>query len=152
MKKSDRYTVIFSSAALLLLNFISITFTGVGAQAKMAEQTITTPSGLSYIDEKVGNGPSPRPGQTVVVQYTGRLTDGTVFDSSLKPGRTPIEFVLGVGKVIPGWDEGIASMKVGGKRKLFIPPDLGYGATGTPGGPIPPNAKLIFDVELLAIK
>jgi peptidylprolyl isomerase len=152
MNKTGRYAILFGSVALLSCSFAPMTLAGFGQGKKMTEKTITTPSGLGYIDEVVGNGPTPRQGQTVVVQYTGRLTDGTVFDSSLNPGRSPFEFTLGAGKVIRGWDEGIASMKVGGKRKLFIPPELGYGATGTPGGPIPPNANLIFDVQLLGIK
>ena len=91
----------------------------------------------------------PKKGQTVVVNYTGYLDNGTKFDSSIDRGQ-PFEFILGAGQVIPGWDEGIASMHIGGKRKLIIPPNLAYGANGQ--GPIPPNARLTFDVELLAIK
>jgi peptidylprolyl isomerase len=151
MKKTARYAILFGSAALLSCSFAPVTFAGAGQGQKMADKTVTTPSGLAYIEEVVGNGPSPRQGQTVVVHYTGWLTNGTKFDSSLDRGQ-PFEFVLGAGKVIRGWDEGLASMKVGGKRRLFIPPDLGYGATGTPGGPIPPNAKLVFEVQLLEIK
>jgi FKBP-type peptidyl-prolyl cis-trans isomerase len=99
----------------------------------------------------VGNGPQPKAGQTVVVNYTGYLDNGTKFDSSLDRNQ-PFEFVLGAGQVIRGWDEGLSTMKVGGKRRLVIPPDLAYGAQGAGGGVIPPNARLTFDVELLAIK
>lgn len=112
--------------------------------------TVSTPSGLEYVDQVVGNGASPQKGQTVVVHYTGWLTNGTKFDSSVDRGR-PFEFTLGVGQVIKGWDEGVATMKIGGKRKLTIPPDLGYGSRGA-GGLIPPGATLVFDVELLGIK
>ena len=111
---------------------------------------MTTISGLEYTDTIIGEGASPTSGQTVSVHYTGRLTNGTKFDSSVDRGR-PFEFKIGVGQVIKGWDEGVMSMKVGGKRTLTIPPDLGYGARGA-GGVIPPNATLVFDVELLAIK
>jgi len=116
----------------------------------MAPQDITTPSGLKYHDIVVGTGVSPQPGQTAVVHYTGWLTNGNIFDSSLDRGQ-PFEFPLGMGKVIKGWDEGVSTMKVGGKRKLTIPPELGYGAAGA-GGVIPPNATLIFEVELLGVK
>lgn len=109
----------------------------------------TTPSGLKYVDIVEGTGASPQPGQTVVVHYTGTLEDGTKFDSS-RDRNQPFSFKLGVGQVIKGWDEGVASMKVGGQRQLVIPPELGYGARGA-GGVIPPNATLIFDVELLRI-
>ncbi len=114
-----------------------------------AEKEVTTPSGLKYVDYKIGTGEFPKAGQTVVVHYTGTLTDGTKFDSSRDKG-TPLEFPLGMSRVIAGWDEGIASMKVGGRRKLIIPSALGYGPGGQ--GPIPPNATLLFDVELLGIK
>ena len=110
---------------------------------------VTNPSGLKYVDYKIGTGEFPKAGQTVVVHYTGTLTDGTKFDSSRDKG-TPFEFPLGMSRVIAGWDEGIASMKVGGRRKLIIPSALGYGPGGQ--GPIPPNATLLFDVELLGIK
>ena len=110
---------------------------------------VTTPSGLKYTDITVGNGPSPRPGQTAVVHYTGTLQNGAKFDSSRDKGQ-PYSFVLGTGTVIRGWDEGVATMKVGGRRKLVVPPALGYGATGN--GTIPPNATLVFDVELLDVK
>lgn len=111
----------------------------------------TSPGGLVIEDVKIGDGPVATKGKTVSVHYTGRLTDGTKFDSSYDRGQ-PIEFPLGAGVVIKGWDQGIDGMKVGGKRKLTIPPDLAYGARGTPGGPIPPNATLVFDVELTAVK
>jgi FKBP-type peptidyl-prolyl cis-trans isomerase FkpA len=113
------------------------------------QQDITAPSGLKYLDTVVGDGQEATAGQTVNVHYTGRLENGTQFDSSV--GRGPFSFKLGAGQVIRGWDEGVAGMKIGGKRRLTIPPDLGYGARGA-GGVIPPNATLIFDVELLGVK
>lgn len=112
----------------------------------------TTASGLKYYDFEVGDGASPQQGQTVVVHYTGWLEDGgTKFDSSLDRGQ-PFAFSIGVGQVIPGWDEGVLSMNVGGKRQLVIPSDLAYGSGGAGGGVIPPNATLIFEVELLDIQ
>jgi FKBP-type peptidyl-prolyl cis-trans isomerase FkpA len=111
---------------------------------------ITTGSGLQYEDLVEGTGPAAKAGDSVKVHYTGWLTDGTKFDSSLDR-RSPFVFPLGAGRVIKGWDEGVAGMKVGGKRKLQIPPQLGYGARGA-GGVIPPNAELIFEVELLGIE
>ncbi len=112
-------------------------------------KSVTTPSGLKYVDLVVGHGPSPKRGERVVVHYTGRFTSGKVFDSSV--GKTPFEFVLGRGQVIKGWDEGVASMRVGGKRKLTIPAALAYGSKGYPGV-IPPNSTLVFDVRLIRIK
>lgn len=109
----------------------------------------TTSSGLKYHDFAVGNGPAPKQGQQVVVHYTGWLLNGAKFDSSLDRGE-PFAFNIGVGQVIPGWDEGVLSMKVGGKRQLVIPANLGYGAQGA-GGVIPPNATLVFEVELLEV-
>jgi FKBP-type peptidyl-prolyl cis-trans isomerase len=111
---------------------------------------IKTASGLEYEDIKEGAGPSPAKGQTAVVHYVGTLTNGQKFDSSRDRGQ-PFEFPLGMGRVIKGWDEGVATMQVGGIRKLTVPPDLGYGTRGA-GGVIPPNATLIFEVELLGIK
>ena len=113
------------------------------------DKVITTDSGLKYTEVKEGTGATPQKGQTVTVHYTGTLEDGTKFDSSRDRGQ-PFSFKLGVGQVIKGWDEGLSTMKVGDRRKLIIPPDLGYGARGA-GGVIPPNATLIFDVELLKI-
>ena len=123
--------------------------------AKKSESKMTkTPSGLQYEDTKVGTGASPQKGQTCVMNYTGWLWEngvkGKKFDSSLDRG-TPFSFPIGQGRVIKGWDEGVATMKVGGQRVLLIPPDLGYGSRGA-GGVIPPNATLIFEVELLEVK
>jgi FKBP-type peptidyl-prolyl cis-trans isomerase FkpA len=110
---------------------------------------VTTPSGLIYDELVAGSGAAARAGSDVLVHYTGWLTDGTKFDSSVDRGE-PFGFPLGQGQVIAGWDEGVEGMRVGGKRKLTIPPSLGYGAYGA-GGVIPPNATLVFEVELLAI-
>jgi peptidylprolyl isomerase len=112
----------------------------------------TTASGLTIIDVVVGTGPAAKDGDNISVQYTGRLeSNGKKFDSSYDRNE-PFSFVLGQGQVIKGWDEGVADMKVGGKRQLIIPPELGYGAGGTPDGSIPPNAALVFDVELVKIQ
>ena len=119
-----------------------------------AQKTMTTASGLQITDTTVGTGATPKTGQTCVMHYTGWLYEngakGAKFDSSVDRGQ-PFEFPIGQKRVIAGWDEGVASMKVGGKRTLIIPPALGYGARGA-GGVIPPNATLIFDVELLGVK
>jgi peptidylprolyl isomerase len=120
-----------------------------GGPPAVSGEPTTTASGLQFIDVKVGDGASPQTGQTVVVHYTGWLANGTKFDSSVDRGQ-PFSFVIGTGQVIKGWDEGVATMKVGGKRRLIIPPELGYGANDY--GPIPGNAQLIFDVELIQIK
>ena len=111
---------------------------------------VTTPSGLKYVDLVEGTGASPEPGQSVTVHYTGTLEDGNKFDSSVDRGQ-PFVFQIGMGRVIKGWDEGVMTMKIGGKRKLIIPASLGYGARGA-GGVIPPNATLICEVELLGVK
>jgi peptidylprolyl isomerase len=124
------------------------------AFAQTAGGPVTTASGLQVKDIKVGTGPSPRPGQTCIMHYTGWLYVGgkkdKKFDSSVDRGQ-PFEFPIGQKRVIAGWDEGVATMKVGGKRELIIPPALGYGERGA-GGVIPPNATLIFEVELLGVK
>jgi FKBP-type peptidyl-prolyl cis-trans isomerase len=119
-----------------------------GANGK---KSAPAPGSLKVEEVKVGEGAAATKGKMVSVHYTGRLTDGTKFDSSYDRGQ-PIDFPLGAGVVIKGWDQGIEGMKVGGKRKLTIPPDLAYGARGTPGGPIPPNATLVFDVDLVGVK
>ena len=124
--------------------------TRISQKDNAMSNAISTPSGLKYVDEVVGTGASPSPGKTVVVHYTGTLENGTKFDSSVDRGQ-PFTFQIGVGQVIKGWDEGVMTMKVGGKRRLIIPPQLGYGARGA-GGVIPPNATLIFDVELIDVK
>ncbi|MFK8186688.1 MAG: FKBP-type peptidyl-prolyl cis-trans isomerase [Phormidesmis sp.] len=113
------------------------------------ENVVTTDSGLQYVVIEEGDGASPQPGNRVFVHYVGTLENGTKFDSSRDRGR-PFDFTIGQGQVIKGWDEGVGDMKVGDRRKLIIPPELGYGARGA-GGVIPPNATLIFDVELLRI-
>lgn len=122
-----------------------------GSESSASEgKEITTSSGLQYIDQVVGTGDTAKAGQTVSVHYTGWLTNGTKFDSSVDRGQ-PFSFRLGVGQVIKGWDEGVQGMKIGGKRKLTIPSNLGYGARGA-GGLIPPHATLVFDVELLGLQ
>jgi len=120
------------------------------APTAVTGKPVTTPSGLQYWDLTKGEGATATSGKHVRVHYTGWLTNGKAFDSSLDRGE-PFEFALGAGEVIKGWDEGVQGMKVGGKRQLRIPPQLGYGARGA-GGVIPPNATLIFDVELLGVK
>ena len=146
----DRVSV--TRRALLGLSALALVAVACNDDESSTKQgdVVTTPSGLQYEDIKVGDGAQPKAGQTVIVHYTGTLTDGTKFDSSRDRGQ-PFSFRLGTGEVIKGWDEGLSTMKVGGQRKLTIPPDLGYGARGA-GGVIPPNATLVFDVELLEVR
>ncbi|MFO0700450.1 MAG: FKBP-type peptidyl-prolyl cis-trans isomerase [Nitrospira sp.] len=136
-------------SSVVVMALLSLTC-GVGGT--MAENTpeVTTPSGLKYVDQVVGTGEVAVAGQTANVHYTGWLENGKKFDSSVDRGQ-PFSFPLGAGRVIKGWDEGVQGMKVGGKRKLTIPSELGYGSRGA-GGVIPPNATLIFDVELLGVR
>ncbi len=144
----------FSRRTALAIAVTTATGVSILSKSADAQHVVTTPSGLKYIDTKIGNGASPQTGQTVVVNYTGWLDEngkkGQKFNSSVDRNE-PFEFPIGMHRVIAGWDEGVATMKVGGKRTLIIPPALGYGARGA-GGVIPPNATLLFDVELLAIK
>jgi FKBP-type peptidyl-prolyl cis-trans isomerase FkpA len=133
---------------LLALSLACSQSAASGGQSSGKETTMA--DGLKFTDDQVGTGAEALAGKTVSVHYTGWLTDGTKFDSSKDRGQ-PFSFPLGAGRVIKGWDEGVAGMKVGGKRTLVIPPDLGYGARGAPGA-IPPNATLKFEVELLDVK
>lgn len=148
-KSGDRTNMILG---LLIIAVVAgfgiywVWFRGTGGGSE-----ITTASGLKYVDHVVGTGASPSPGKQVTVHYTGTLENGQIFDSSRKEGGQPFTFAIGTGSVIKGWDEGVMTMKVGGKRKLIIPPNLGYGARGA-GADIPPNAKLIFEVELLDVQ
>jgi peptidylprolyl isomerase len=150
MKISRRESVTSAIAAAL----VAVLPLGASHSAKAQGKTMTTPSGLQITDITVGTGATPKSGQTCVMHYTGWLYEngakGKKFDSSVDRGE-PFEFKIGMRQVIAGWDEGVATMKVGGKRTLVIPPNLGYGARGA-GGVIPPNATLIFEVELLGVK
>jgi peptidylprolyl isomerase len=147
------FLTIMSALAITVIGGVSA-FVSTTSSAQTAGKTMTTASGLQIIDNVVGSGASPKPGQICVMHYTGWLYEngqkGSKFDSSVDR-KEPFEFPIGTGRVIKGWDEGVATMKVGGKRTLIIPPALGYGARGA-GGVIPPNATLMFDVELLAVK
>jgi FKBP-type peptidyl-prolyl cis-trans isomerase len=140
--------MILSLAAVALAVALGIYWYTRGAEGPTGTELVTA-SGLRFIDEVIGTGESPSLGKTVTVHYTGKLEDGTKFDSSLDRGQ-PYSFPIGMGGVIKGWDEGVMTMKVGGKRKLIIPPELGYGSQDK--GTIPPNSTLIFDVELLSVK
>ncbi len=144
-----RSRITFSLFLVLMAVTFNLSTNAFSKEEKMSGEVQTTASGLQYIIIEEGTGDKPTKGQKVKVHYTGKLEDGTVFDSSVKRG-VPIEFTLGVGQVIKGWDEGIADMKVGEKRQLIIPPDLGYGPNGYPPV-IPANSTLIFDTELVEV-
>ncbi|MEC4674054.1 MAG: FKBP-type peptidyl-prolyl cis-trans isomerase [Nitrospirota bacterium] len=136
---------------VFLLILVSLMVTAWWSWAQADEpNTVETPSGLKYVDLVTGDGREAHVGETAIVHYTGRLTDGTKFDSSVDRNK-PFSFPLGKGRVIKGWDEGVEGMKIGSKRKLIIPPNLGYGSRGA-GRLIPPNATLIFEVELLDLR
>jgi len=154
MRAFTRASPVMAFAVVTALAGVCATLTPTTAAAQAVGKTMTTPSGLQITDSTIGTGATPKPGQICVMHYTGWLyqdgAKGKKFDSSLDRGQ-PFEFPLGKHQVIAGWDEGVASMKVGGKRTLIIPPALGYGARGA-GGVIPPNATLIFEVELLGVK
>jgi peptidylprolyl isomerase len=154
MRPLSRRAAIVAALAATTVGAIAMSESIATSESADAQTVTTTPSGLKIIDIKVGTGASPKPGQTCVMHYTGWLYEdgkkGAKFDSSVDRGQ-PFEFPIGQQRVIAGWDEGVATMKVGGKRTLIIPPALGYGARGA-GGVIPPNATLLFDVELLAVK
>ena len=134
----------------IVMTLILTSALGLGGSMAESKQEVITPSGLKYIDQEVGTGDMAVAGKTASVHYTGWLENGKKFDSSVDRGQ-PFSFPLGAGRVIKGWDEGVQGMKVGGKRKLTIPSDLGYGSRGA-GGVIPANATLIFDVELLGVR
>lgn len=139
----------FATAVALFLFAATLAYADTGAPSKTKGKPVTTPSGLKYWELKKGSGAVAKAGDSVQVHYTGWLTEGKKFDSSVDRG-SPFSFKLGAGMVIKGWDEGVAGMKVGGKRQLHIPAELGYGARGA-GDAIPPNAELIFDVELIGV-
>jgi peptidylprolyl isomerase len=154
MRAFHRAGALAAVALVTGLSGVLVAASVITASAQTAGKTMTTSSGLQITDSVIGTGATPKTGQTCVMHYTGWLYEngvkGKKFDSSVDRGQ-PFEFLIGAGRVIRGWDEGVATMKVGGKRTLIIPPALGYGASGA-GGVIPPNATLIFDVELLGVK
>ncbi len=152
-KKSNKTNIIIICAivAAFVIGAAALLFSGKGGQGtgKVGEE-VTTASGLKYIEEAIGTGESPTRGKTVTVHYTGTLEDGTKFDSSVDKGQ-PYTFRYGVTSLIAGWNEALSTMKPGGKRRLIIPPNLGYGPQGNPPR-IPPNATLFFELELLDVK
>jgi peptidylprolyl isomerase len=154
--KHTKVAVLFGTIALAALAAVSVPMaaSAQGSPTSTKGKIMTTPSGLQIIDTQEGTGATPARGQTCVMHYTGWLYEngqkGKKFDSSVDRNE-PFEFPIGMKRVIAGWDEGVATMKVGGKRTLIIPPELGYGARGA-GGVIPPNATLLFEVELLGVK
>ena len=154
MRRLQPAKISMLAAIAITLVVVPLASVPTTATAQTAGKPMTTPSGLQVIDATIGTGASPKPGQICVMHYTGWLYEdgkkGKKFDSSLDRNE-PFEFPIGQRKVIAGWDEGVATMKVGGKRTLIIPAALGYGARGA-GGVIPPNATLMFDVELLGVK
>ncbi len=154
MRRLQRARILIAAAIAMAIVGVSLAGVPTIAAAQTAGKTMTTASGLQIIDTTVGTGATPKPGQICVMHYTGWLYEdgkkGKKFNSSVDRNE-PFEFPIGQHKVIAGWDEGVASMKVGGKRTLIIPPALGYGARGA-AGVIPPNATLMFDVELLGVK
>ncbi|MEK7109281.1 MAG: FKBP-type peptidyl-prolyl cis-trans isomerase [Patescibacteria group bacterium] len=146
MSKQQIQTGIAVVVALVVVGFF---IGGNFFSSAMPQQSADTPAGVVVQDQIIGQGAEARAGDTVVVNYTGKLQDGTVFDTTV--GRGPLRpFILGAGQVIPGWDQGLVGMKAGGTRTLIIPPEMAYGAQGI--GPIPPNATLTFEVELLSVK
>ena len=145
---SNRYLRIGAVIVMIVLAGSVVAYLMSRGDSEAGTET-TTASGLKIQDLRVGDGASPQPGQTITVNYVGTLENGKEFDSSYRRGK-PIDFKIGVGRVIKGWDEGLMGMKVGGKRKLFVPSALGYGARARPN--IPPNSNLIFEIELLDVK
>jgi FKBP-type peptidyl-prolyl cis-trans isomerase len=148
---------LYATVAILTLTLLTTAQTAsqkkpdTSAPSKVTGPGVKTDDGLQYWDIRVGTGQTAKEGNHVRVHYTGWLTNGKKFDSSVDAG-SPFDFTIGNGEVIKGWEEGVTGMRVGGKRQLRIPPSLGYGAQGTPGGPIPPNATLIFDIKLLGVE
>lgn len=143
--------IVIALTALALIAQTTTKKVDTSAPTKVTTEGTKTPSGLEYWDIRIGTGEVAKEGSHVRVHYTGWLTNGKKFDSSVDAGK-PFDFTIGNGEVIKGWEEGVTGMRVGGKRQLRIPPNLGYGAQGTPGGPIPPNATLIFDIKLLQVE
>ena len=149
-RRNRQRLLIIGSIFLVVVAFGALIYYNATKDKVTPGEVMTTASGLKYQDITVGTGQEAKTGDTVSVHYSGYLTDGTKFDSSVDRGE-PFQFTVGAGNVIAGWDEGLVGMRVGGVRQLTIPPDLGYGAAGAGGGTIPPNATLIFDVELISI-